>query len=230
MSYVTACSSRLVGMIIRVQASHEAHLPPQRGTVIVDLRLEGPVKAPVVEAMTNLIGKVSHLVAQDHHPKSGPITWFSQSQVQNSSHRPWNKDGKIKPLIYTSAADLKVKFSDFRRLMEFIETVSPWEGVNVKRIEWTLTESAKNEALERTQKQAVENAIIKARRYAEAAGFHNVTPIMIADVGLLVAGSTGSGGSPASAVYRTGAGTADSSFQPEDVVVTASVEVELEAG
>lgn len=221
-------------MIIRVRGTYERFYPPERGTVVIRLGLEGPTKSPVTAAMTGLIKQVTDLVRKDHHPSSGPITWYSQSQMQNSSYRPWNKDGRIMPLVYRSRADLKVKFSDLGRLFGFVETVSDIEGVDVQRIEWALTQASRRKAVDSAQAEAVKDAFAKAGRYAEAVGLHTVTPRMVADPGLLTDGAgqghIGPGYRAATTSLDRGTGGASGmEFKPEDISVECNVEAEFEA-
>ena len=222
-------------MKIRVRGSIEAQYPPERGTVHISMSLEGPKKEDVVRSLTRLVAKMTDRVVGEHQPDTGPITWYSQGQLRNSAHRPWNKDGKRLPLVYTSTAEMKVKFSALQRLFGFIEEISTWEGVTVNDVEWTLTEVAKQAAIERAQVAAVGQASAKARRYAQAAGYSSVRPLIIADTGLLVDGGQAGGGPPAAGYSRAPAalarGSADGPvFTPEDVKIECGVEAEFEAG
>ena len=221
-------------MIIRVRGTYERFYPPERGTVVIRLGLEGPTKPPVTAAMTGLIKQMTDLVKKDHHPSSGPITWYSQSQMHNSSYRPWNKDGTIMPLVYRSGADLKVKFSDLGRLFSFVESVSDIDGVDVQHIEWALTQASRRKAVDAAQVEAVKDAVAKAERYAEAVGLHTVTPRVMADPGLLTDGASRGDADPGNRAFmanreRGAGGASGMEFKPEDIAIECTVEAEFEA-
>ncbi len=219
-------------MQIRVRGSYEAEYRPERGTVHIALAMEGPKKPDVVRSTTALIGRMTERVRVDHSPDSGPITWYSQGELQNSAHRPWNQEGKQLPLVYTSRADMKVKFSALDRLFPFIEEISGWDGVAVRGVEWALTEASKREATDRAQREAVRSARAKAERYAEAAGYPAVRPVAIADVGLLMDSSQAGPAMGSSARMRApaAAGGAESgqTFAPEDIRIECAVDAEFE--
>lgn len=217
-------------MQIRVRGSYEAEYRPERGTVHIVMALEGPHKADVVRSTTALIARMTERVRAEHAPDSGPITWYSQGELQNSAHRPWNQEGKQLPLVYTSRADMKVKFSALDRLFPFIEEISGWDGVSVRGVEWALTEASKREATNRAQGEAVRSARAKAERYAAAAGYPTIRPVAIADVGLLVDSNHGGPALASPARMRApgaAGGESGQTFAPEDIRVECAVDAEF---
>jgi predicted secreted protein len=221
-------------MQIRVRAIHEAQYPPERGTVHLIASLEGHDKSKVVASVLELLSSLTDKVRAGHRPDKGPITWFSQGQLRNTSQRPWNQDGKQLPLVHTSTAEMKVKFSDFAALFGFVEEVTAWAGVRVLGVDWALTEAYRVRVTEDAEREAVRAAAAKAKRYALAAGYEKVRFVRVADTGLLVEGITPSaqGEWLAGAATRSrgggGAGNGPGqSFAPEDVKIRCSVDAEF---
>jgi len=191
--------------------------------------MEGPKKDEVVHAVTELVARMSTRVARDHNPDSGPITWYSQGQLQNSAHRPWNKDGVQLPMVYTSQADMKVKFSALGQLFAFIEEISTWTGVLVRWVEWTLTEVSKRAVTELAQTEAVKDAHAKAQRYAQVACYSVIRPLGIADIFLLLESSQTARPLPVGGRARGISSANDVQvFAPEDVKIECTVDAEFE--
>jgi len=80
--------------------------------------------------------------------------------------------------------------------------------------------------------EAVGVAVDRATAYAAALGRGTVTPLEIADVGLLsTPGEQGSGPSPRmmNAAFSADAGGTELRLQPDDIVVSAAVEARFNA-
>jgi uncharacterized protein YggE len=195
------------------------------------LALEGGDKDVVVHALSALVARLTERVVRDHRPDAGPITWYSQGQLRNFAQRPWNKDGKQLPMVYSSQADMKIKFSTLGQLFTFVEEITAWDGVRVRGIDWSLTEAAEQAAAEQAQTAAVHQAHAKALRYAQAAGFAGVHPLMIADAGLLVQNSAPAESVPAAFRLRgrSEQGSEEQTFSPEDVTIACTVDAEFKA-
>ena len=198
----------------------------------IGVGIEGPSKAPVVKQATKVLAELTESVKKLHNPSKGPVTWYSQDQLINDSRRPYNQDGLIMPLVYSTQAGMQVKFSDLKLVFSFIEDISAWEGISVNGINWALTEKTKAKAITLSRTGAVRASAVKALDYAKAAGYSKVRPIFIADPGMLPHISGNDHGSPMPAAYARTSGGADYpqlTFKPQDIKITCAIDAEYEA-
>jgi len=169
---------------INVRGAHSVTLPPERGTVHAALTLEGPQAEPVFAALTAALAEVKGSIEALHHPKKGPVTWYSFDQVRLGSRRPWHKDGKQLPLVYSAAVSIAAKFRDFEELARWVSWAAGVEGLSVSYVEWALTESKRLKVERATRQQAVRDAQRRAQDYADALDLGKVVVRAISDPGM----------------------------------------------
>jgi len=219
---------------VTVRGSYSAFLPPERATVHATVGLEGPTLAPVYDGVVRALAAVSDSVAELHRPEAGPITWWSTTRIATWSRRPWNKDGKQLPLVHHASVGVKVKFSDFEALADWLRGhVGQTSGFHVERIEWALTELRKQGLTREVRARAVEDARSRAQEYADALDLGAVTPTEIADAGML-SGRVSPESSATAAYARKGGpgggGDADLALVPEDIEISAYVDARFVVG
>jgi uncharacterized protein len=212
---------------ITVRGTFSTFQAPERATVHATIAFEGPSMQPVYDRVAgdleSLKATVIPLKTGDH----GPVTWWSAQQLRTWSNRPWNSDGVQLPLVHHASVGLEVKFRDFASLSRWVGNhVANTEGFRVSRIEWALTSKRRRELQRQVRTRAVEDAVVKAREYAEALGLGEIRPIAIADAGML--GSNLRPESGAGPTYmRVGASpgdAADIELIPEHIEVSAAVD------
>jgi uncharacterized protein YggE len=165
----------------------------------------------------------------------GPVTWWSSDRVGVWSERPWNSDGKRLPLVYHAAIGLRAKFSDFEALGRLIEQLAVMDGVAVGGIDWDLTDERRRQVVDEVRRAAVEDAVQKAATYAAASGLGTPAVVAVADPGMLGNGGSWGEGAPAPferMAFRSqamDAGGAPLSLSPEQIQVSASVDVRFSA-
>src|SRR5690606_17456053 len=123
------------------------------------------------------------------------------------------------------SVDFTATFADISAMSEWVAEASGEDGVSVGHIDWHLTPQTEAEVEREVATQAVGVAVARARAYAEALGLHNITPLEIADRGLISAGVP----VQAKAAMRAGAAFAMDSapgmeLQGEEITVSATVE------
>lgn len=219
---------------VTVRGSYSAFQQPERATVHATLALEGPTLAPVYDGVVRALATVSDSVAGLHHPDSGPVTWWSTTRVATWARRPWNKDGKQLPLVHHASVGLKVKFSDFDALGGWLrQQVGPTTGFQVDRIEWALTDKRKQELTQQVRARAVQDARSRAQEYADALDLGPVTPVEIADAGMLAGDISPDSIGAISGVRQAafiGSGEPELTFVPEDIEIAAAVDARFVAG
>ncbi|MGC5617510.1 SIMPL domain-containing protein [Georgenia sp. Z1491] len=129
-------------------------------------------------------------------------------------------------------ADLQVKFRDFDRLSAWLREMSTVTGFVVDRVAWSLTEVRKAELVREARVGAVTNARDKAGAYAAALGLATVTPLEVADAGMLGDDRRAENEDAvpfARAAALGSAGEPDLRLVPEDIEITAKVDARFVA-
>src|SRR5258707_7352094 len=189
---------------ITVRGSYSAFQPPERGTVHASIAFEGPAMEPVYERVARDLEAVKASIVPLKSGDDGAVTWWSAEQLRTWSNRPWNQDGEQLPLVHHASVGVEVKFRDFAALSRWVgEHVANTEGFRISHVEWALTSKRRNDLVQKAQTRAVRDAATRAQQYADALGLGKVTPIAIADAGMLGA-SLHPGGGHGAAYLRAG--------------------------
>lgn len=212
---------------ITVRGTFNAFQPPERATVHATIAFEGPEMEPVYDWVVRDLEAVKASITPLKTGDDGPVTWWSAEQLRTWSNRPWNKDGVQLPLVHHASVGVEVKFRDFASLSRWVgnHTVNT-NGFRVSHIEWTLTSKRRKELQRQARTRAVEDAVVKAKEYAEALGLGVIRPLAIADAGMLspnLRPEIGAG----PAYMRAGAvdgGAPDVELVPQDIEVSAAVD------
>lgn len=217
---------------ITVRGSFSAFQSPERGTVHASIGYEGPEMQAVYDRVARDLETVKESVIQLEGDGQGAVTWWSAQQLRTWSTRPWNQDGKRLPLVHHATVSVEVKFRDFVAPSQWVgEHVSTTDGFNLSRVEWALTEKRRDELVEDVRTKAVQDAATRAQLYADALGLGAVSPVALADAGMLGTHALNEGGggflraAPASA-----RGGPDVELVPEDVRISATVDGRFVAG
>lgn len=216
-----------------VRGSFEAHVPPERATVTLAVGFEGPDQGAVYGRTVESANAVASLTRSLVEADAGPATWWSSDRMRTWSHRPWNQDGQQLPLVFHALARIRVKFRDFDALARFVDDLAARPGVSVEGIEWALTAVRRADLDRDARRRAVADATERARDYAAAAGLGPVTPVALADAGMLGDRSAPVGGTGAVGFARAAAAGHEAGegidLQPEDVTVSATVDARFVA-
>ncbi|WP_438352652.1 SIMPL domain-containing protein [Microbacterium sp. CJ88] len=220
-------------VIITVRGEHEVRIAPERGVVHLTVRAEGHSRPPVVERVAALAAAVrDELSARE---ASGTVDDWSSQSMAVWSDRPWNADGtRLSPVHYASV-DATATFSDFAALSEWVSTIADREGVQVGWVDWQLSPATRSAREQEVAAQAVAVAVARATAYARAIGRDAITPLEIADLGLLTRGEAAP--SPAApkmmraafSAMDAASGAPAMQFQLADITLTAAVEARFVA-
>lgn len=220
---------------ITVQGEAEARRIAERAIVTITAAADGPDRSPVVDAVATAAAEITALLTADHDPTDGPVVRWKSDRARIWSDRPWNTAGEQLPLVFHAAISITAEFSDVEALSRFVETASRTEHVGVGAIGWNLTESTRRELETQVRSDAVRAAVEKAKQFADAVGLHEVTPVAIADPGLLGDGGRGDDGNggPRMRGAMMAMGAADTTpqfdFTPGEIVVRAAVDARFAA-
>ncbi|CAH0125743.1 hypothetical protein SRABI76_00146 [Microbacterium oxydans] len=210
---------------VTVRGEHEARVAPERATISVSIRTEGPERAAVVDAVMRLTEPVRTSITE--RSDAGTVVDWSSKRLSVRAERPWNADGKRLAPVYYASVDLTATFTEASELSVWVSDVSAWDGVEVGWVDWHLTPEARARVESEVAAAAVGVAVARATAYANALGLAEVTPQEIADVGLISSGQP-SPAAPMMLKARGAAFAADSApamdYEPEEIVVAATVE------
>lgn len=219
-------------VVITVRGEHERRLLPERAVAHLSIVTEGPERGAVVERIAALTEPVrDDLVARKD---AGSLAGWTSQRASIWSDRPWSPDGKRLAPVHHASVDLTATFADVAALSWWAGEVSEREGVQFGWIDWQLTPETRRAVEAEVAAEAVHVAVARATAYASAIGLSAVTPLEIADVGLLTAHSEGRESAPMmfkgarAAMADVGGGPAVQ-FAPEELVVTSAVEARFAA-
>lgn len=214
---------------ITVRGESEARIAPERATIRVSVRSDGPDRTAVVDHVLRLAEPVrSGLVER---ADAGTVADWTSKRLSVRAERPWSNDGKRLAPVYYASVDFTATFTEASELSVWVSDISPWEGVEVGGVDWHLTPATRAQTEREVAASAVGVAVARAEAYAAALGRSAVVPLEIADVGLI-----SSGPQPQMAAFKArGAAFAsmDSApameYEPDEIVVSATVEARFTA-
>ena len=208
---------------IAVRGENERRLLPERATVRVTVRAEGPERSAAVEEVSRLTEPVRSSIAE-RRESGGVVEWTSKNMTVRAE-RPWNNEGRRLAPVYYANVDVTATFAAAADLSAWVSEISAWDGVEVGWVDWHLTPETSAQVEREVASAAVGVAVARAQAYASALGLSDVVPVEIADAGLI---STSSGPTPPAMKARSVAFAADAAptmqYEPEDIVVSATVE------
>jgi hypothetical protein len=217
---------------ITVRGEHETRVLPEEAVAHLSVRAEGPERGAVVERIAALAAPLRDDLAT--RKDAGGLSDWSSQRVSVWANRPWNNEGKQLALVHYASVEITATFTDFAALSWWLSDVAERDGVQVDNVTWRLTPATAKSMEADVAAQAVKVAVDRATAYASAIGLATLTPLEIADLGLLTDASAGP--APAPKMMRAMAmGAMDSGgapaveLQPEDIVVTAAVEARFSA-
>jgi uncharacterized protein YggE len=217
---------------ITVRGEHETRVLPEEAVAHLSVRAEGPERGAVVERIAALAAPLRDDLTT--RKDAGGLTDWSSQRVSVWANRPWNNEGKQLALVHYASVEITATFTDFSALSWWLSDVAERDGVQVDNVTWRLTPATAKAMEADVAAQAVKVAVDRATAYASAIGLATLTPLEIADLGLLTDASAGP--APAPKMMRAMAmGAMDSGgapaveLQPEDIVVTAAVEARFSA-
>lgn len=218
-------------VVITVRGEHEARVAPEEGVARLSVRAEGPERGGVVERIAALVEPLRDDLAS--RKKQGGVREWSSQRVSVWANRPWNAEGKQLALVHYASVEFSAVFTDFASLSWWVSDISERDGIQVDGVQWQLTRETARQVEADVATAAVRVAVDRATSYARAIGLSSVSPLEIADVGLL--GRDEAAPAPMPRMLMKSAFAADAGagpaveFQPEDIVVTAAVEARFAA-
>ncbi|WP_417505327.1 SIMPL domain-containing protein [Microbacterium sp.] len=210
---------------VTVRGEHEARVAPERATIRVSVRAEGSERTTVVEHVMRLAEPVRGSITE--RAEEGSVVDWTSKRLSVRAERPWNNDGKRLAPVFYASIDFTATFAEASELSIWVSDISPWDGVEVGWVDWHLTRVTRTQIEREVAAEAVSVAVTRAKAYAGALGLDEVTPLEIADVGLISSGQL-MPGAPMMKARGGVAFAADAApameYEPEEIVISATVE------
>ena len=174
---------------ITVRGEHETRVLPEEAVAHLSVRAEGPERGAVVERIAALAAPLRDDLAT--RKDAGGVSDWSSQRVSVWANRPWNNEGKQLALVHYASVEITATFTDFAALSWWLSDVAERDGVQVDNVTWRLTPATAKSMEADVAAQAVKVAVDRATAYASAIGLASLTPLEIADLGLLTDASAG---------------------------------------
>lgn len=215
---------------ITVRGESQNRVAPERATVSVTVRAEGPERAVVVEQALQVADDLrAGLIAR---ADAGTLQDWTSKRLSTRAERPWNNEGRRLAPVHYASVDFTATFAEASELSLWVSDLSISEQVEIGWVNWHLTDETRARVEQEVAASAVGIAVTRARAYASALGLEEVVPLEIADMGLISRGTVRE-----EAVMMKGArammASADAGpsmeYEPEEIVISATVEARFRA-
>lgn len=220
-------------LIIIVQGNSTITRTPELAIVSLQISAEGADQETVSKEVTATSKSLQQLVAEVA-PKTdsgeptaeAPVTAWNTRSLYTASYRPRDLQGVDLDRKYTANMSFDLEFRDFGKLGTVTSQLLAMPNVSIFDTTWRLTDQTKESLGSQSRKEALQDAVVKARDFAEAAGCEKVRPSEISD-----AYSSVDYGSnmPQRARPFGAAEDTELSFAPEEVQLKTNVTVKFYA-
>lgn len=216
-------------VIITVRGESETLVRPERATAHVTVTADGPERGAVVDRVSAIAQPLR--ADLDARQVAGAVDDWTSQRVAVWSDRPWNSEGRQLDLVHHASVELTATFGDVVQLSDWVDSLVTTDGVQVGGVAWDLSPETRARVEREVATRAVAVAVERATAYAQAIGRESVTPVEIADVGLLDDGARPEAAPRMFArAMAMDAGAAPAvEFRPDDIRVTAAVEARFRA-
>jgi len=226
-------NSKEKALTIIVQGTSSITRTAERAIVAIQLTTEDKDPETVLKQVTSSAKQLQSSFTQlSPKTESGEpatdaaITAWSMRTLHTSSYVPRDTHGADLDRKYSASTSFELEFHDFAKLSTVTSQLLAMPDVSIYSTVWRLTEKTKKSLGSQSRKEAVQDALAKAKDFAEAAGYKSVKPFEITDV---YSGEEYTGDVPGiGKVVRGDDDTALSSV-PEEIHLRSNVTVKLYA-
>lgn len=172
-------------MEITVRAHARGERAPDYALVVLEVGFESARLEEAHRAAQALASQLSDDLADARRDHSEGFGTTVISPVSTRSWRPWNNDGKQLPIRYGASSRVEVEVRDLDLLGQLTRAWGSTQGVKLAAPQWKLDEATRDDLVAEVTAAAVRQARQRASVMAEASGFSELTPLQLADTGLL---------------------------------------------
>ncbi|KEF58514.1 uncharacterized protein A1O9_06440 [Exophiala aquamarina CBS 119918] len=223
--------------VINVQGKAKLYRVAERAKLDIEISSseyeQSTASANVVTTVSSLQNQLDEICTRADNGEispSAPVSFYSIGSLTTSSDDEYDEDhNKTGKRLYKATSSVDIRFRDFAKLGEMVVAFSTVPFVSLQGIEWKLTEEKQAALEEQAKLDALRHAFKRATGYADVIGRRNVTPVKIDDTHYMFAeGRVMQTARKVSsnASYGIGVGL---DFEPQQVEVNATLEVEFHA-
>lgn len=158
------------------------------------------------------------------------VSFYSIGSLTTSNDDEYDDDhNKTGKRLYSATCSLDVRFRDFKGLGDAVVQWASEPYVSLQGIEWILTEESQAALEEQAKLEALRHAIKRAQGYADVIGRRTVTLVKIEDTQYMFGEARvmqATRKMASSATFGIGVGL---DFEPQQVEVNATLDVEFHA-
>jgi uncharacterized protein YggE len=211
----------------------------ERATLTIDVSDTGPSQKEAVDHVASTSKQLQSgfkLLAPTEggtSTSSRPaITRWTMSNMSTGQWNVWLSGQNT--ATYRASTTFEVRFADFEKLSVACADLSRMQHVAIRSLVWSLSDGTRASLASESRRQAVADAVVKAKDYGKAFGKDKITPLEITDERSMVAPQRVAGPAFGSATMRStapaGAQAPETlSFEPEEVDINSAVRIRFEA-
>lgn len=223
--------------VIHVQGKATLHSLAERAKLDIEVSSSEYEQVKASENVVTTVGNIQNeldvlcpRLDSGEISSEAPVSFYSIASLTTSNDDEYddnhNRTGKR---VYKASTSIDIRFRDFSKLGELVVRFSSVPFVSLQGIEWRLTEEKQAVLEEEARLEALRQAIKRAHGYAQVIGRENVTPVKIdASQYLYSAGRVMQTAMQVTSNASFGIGIG-LDFEPQQVEVKATLEVEFHA-
>lgn len=230
---------------IHVEGHSTIYRLAERAAMSVDISSEGPAQDAVSTAVTTtartlqatldeLCPRITGGNKDGEISPDAPISFYALEALSTWSRADTvtDKEGLEKETggrTYGARTHLDIRFRDFSRLGSMTNMLSTTPLVSIKGVTWNLTEETEALLAVQSRREALEDAVQRARDFADVVGCKTVECVEITQGDEPVAyGRTKQTARRSTGMGAMGGGVSDGlDFEPQKVMKSASVSVQF---
>lgn len=213
---------------ITVAGEARASVSPDLGTVHAQVLVDGEDPADVLQRVTASVGTLAETLRALAAASGTALASWSVDDAVSGVRQEWSPEGPARTVRY-AAASVRAAFTDAGALGAWVTAASSVAGFTVGGVGWSLLPEHEAELRDGLRRDAVADAVRRARAYAAAAGLAAPRWVALADEGMLRGRSdvvfeamSAASASSYAKLHHLGGGE-PLPFQPEPLVLTAAV-------
>jgi uncharacterized protein YggE len=172
---------------ITVTGNSSVSHPPERCTIRFSVKSNGPQQALVARNVTQAANSLQSWFKQflsseeASTTEEAPVTKFSISNIKSWVKR---RDDEDKPVTdpHHAAITFTATFRDFSAMGKVVSGLLSYPDVEIKSVDWSLTDETGKRLSSDTRKMALRDAIQKSEDFSEVLG-RNVVAVEVSDSG-----------------------------------------------
>src|SRR5271155_472894 len=110
-----------------------------------------------------------------------PVTYWKNSTLSTGSYRPTDAKGRKLDRLFFARTSFEIKARDFERRGSLATPLSTMPLVSISQVEWRLTDATKASLASESRREAVKDAVVKARDYAAVLGRGKPEAVEVSD-------------------------------------------------